>query len=256
MKSKIVMTMFAATVFGFTAGCAAQQAPEESPAAQDVAPEVSHATGLMTVTGNVVETMDAATYTYVRVDTGQDELWAASGRFEVEVGDTVTVSLDTPMENFHSDSLDRTFPLIYFASRILREGGAAQAGTTMPAGHPPITGAAPAAGSAVVEPVEAAEGGKTVAEIWAGSASLAGSTVTIRGRVVKFNGGILGRNWLHLQDGSGDAAQGTHDLTVTTDAVASLGTVVTVTGTVAIDQDFGAGYVYPILLEGATVESK
>jgi hypothetical protein len=255
MKSKIVMTMFAATVFGFTAGCAAQPAPEETAAAQEVAPEASHAAGLMTVTGNVVETMDAATYTYVRVDTGQDELWAASGRFEVEVGDTVTVSLDTPMENFHSDSLDRTFPLIYFASRILREGETAQAGTTMPAGHPPITGAAPAAGSAVVEPVEAAEGGKTVAEIWAGSASLAGSTVTIRGRVVKFNGGILGRNWLHLQDGSGDAAQGTHDLTVTTDAAAAVGAVVTVTGTVVVDQDFGAGYVYPILLEGATVET-
>jgi len=252
MNFKILMTMFAAAVFGVTGGCAAQPAPEESPAVQEVAPEVSHAAGLMTVSGKVVETMDAATYTYVKVDTGQDELWAASGRFEIEVGDTVTVSLETPMENFHSDTLDRTFPLIYFASRILREGETGQAGTTMPAGHPPITGAAPAAGSAAVEP---AEGGKTVAEIWAGSASLAGSTVTIRGRVVKFNGGILGRNWLHLQDGSGDAAQSTHDLTVTTDAAAAVGAVVTVTGTVVVDQDFGAGYVYPILVENATVET-
>jgi len=60
---------------------------------------------------------------------------------------------------------------------------------------------------------------------------------------------------LHLQDGSGDAAEGTHDLTVTSDAVAAVGTVVTVTGTVVIDQDFGAGYVYPVLVENATVES-
>jgi hypothetical protein len=256
MNSKILMTMFAAAVFGVTGGCAAQPAPEESPAAQEVAPEVSHAAGLMTVTGNVVETMDTETYTYIKVDTGQDEFWAAAGRFEVEIGETVTVPLDTPMENFHSDTLDRTFPLIYFASRVLREGETAQAASAMPASHPPISGAAPAAGSVAVEPVEAAEGGMTVAGIWDGRANLAGSTVTVRGRVVKFNGGILGRNWLHLQDGTGDAAQGTHDLTVTTDAATAVGAVVTVTGTVVVDQDFGAGYVYPVLLENASVESE
>jgi hypothetical protein len=247
--------MFAAVAFGIGAGCSAQPSTDEAPAAQEVAAEVSHGAGLMTVTGTVVETMDTATYTYIGVDTGQDELWAATGRIEIEVGETVTVPLDTPMENFHSDTLDRTFPLIYFASRVLREGETAQAEPAMPAGHPPVTGAAPAEGAAEVEPVEVAEGGVTVADVWGGRATLAGSSVTVRGRVVKFNGGILGRNWMHLQDGSGDAAQGTHDLTVTTDAEAAVGTVVTVTGTVVVDQDFGAGYVYPVLLEKATVAS-
>jgi len=255
MKPTIAMTMFATVLFGITAGCAAQPAQEDKPAGQEAAAEVSHAAGLMTVTGSVVETMEAASYTYVRVDTGDEEIWAAAGRFEVEVGDRVTVPLETPMENFHSDSLDRDFPIIYFASRIVREGETGQAGSAMPASHPPITGAAPAAGSAMVEPVEAAEGGMTVAGIWDGRAKLAGSTVTVRGRVVKFNGGILGRNWIHLQDGTGDAAQGTHDLTVTSDATAAVGDVVTVTGTVVVDQDFGAGYTYAVLLENASVES-
>jgi len=256
MKPKIAMTMFVAVVLGVTAGCAAQPASEEKQTTQEVAPEASHGTGLMTVTGSVVETMDTETYTYIKVDTGQDEFWAATGRFEVDVGDTVTVPLDTPMENFHSDTLDRDFPLIYFASRVMREGETAQAASAMPASHPPITGAAPAAGSVAVEPVEAAEGGMTVAAVWDGRAKLAGSTVTVRGRVVKFNGGILGRNWLHLQDGTGDATQGTHDLTVTTDATAAVGAVVTVTGSVVVDQDFGAGYTYPILVENASVESE
>jgi len=257
MKSKIILTMIAAVILAVTTGCAAQPASDETQASQEVAPEVSHAAGLMTVTGRVVETMDAATYTYIRVDTGQDELWAAAGRFEVAVGETVTVPLDTPMENFHSDTLDRTFPLIYFASRVMREGETetAQAASAMPAGHPPITGAAPAAGSAV-EPVEAAEGGMTVAAIWDDRSKLSGSTVTVRGRVVKFNAGILGRNWLHLQDGTGDAGQGTHDLTVTTDAAAAVGAVVTVTGNVVVDQDFGAGYTYPVLVENATIVSE
>ena len=255
MKYKLVMTICATFALSITTGCAAQPASEELPAGQEVAPEVSHAAGLMAVTGTVVETMDAATYTYIKVDTGEDELWAASGRFEVEVGETVTLPLEVPMENFYSDTLDRTFPLIYFASRVLREGETMEAASAMPAGHPQISGAAPAEGLAEVEPVEAAEGGMTVAAVWEGRAELAGSSVTVRGRVAKFNGGILGRNWIHLQDGSGDPPQGTHDLTVTSDAAAAVGDVVTVTGTVVVDQDFGAGYTYPVLLEKATVES-
>jgi hypothetical protein len=93
----------------------------------------------------------------------------------------------------------------------------------------------------------------TVAEVWAKRASLGGKPVTVRGKVVKFNGGIMGRNWLHIQDGSGKAEDGTHDLTMTSDAVAKVGDVVTLTGTVAVDKDFGAGYSYAVIVEGATI---
>jgi hypothetical protein len=103
---------------------------------------------------------------------------------------------------------------------------------------------------AAVEPVP---GGLTVAEIWAGRSRLAGSTVTVRGRVVKFNPGIMGTNWLHLQDGSGTPANGTHDITVTTPANVKVGDVVTATGAVAVDQDFGAGYTYPVIIREAAV---
>ena len=257
MKSKIATAMAATILFSFTAGCAAPPpANEEKWAGQETAPKAFDTAGLMNVTGTVEETMDAASYTYVRVKTGSDEFWAASGRFEVKVGDRVTVPLDTPMENFHSDALNRDFPIIYFATSILREGEAAQAGSAMPAGHPPITGTSLAAESATVQPVKAAEGGVTVAEIWNGKAELAGSMVTVRGRVVKFNGGILGRNWMHIQDGTGDKTLGTHDLTVTSDGIAAVGDVVTITGTVAVDEDFGAGYIYPVLVEEASVESE
>ena len=257
MKSTIATAMAAIILFSFAAGCAAQPpANEDTSAGQETAPAALNTAGLMTVTGTVEETMDAASYTYVRVKTGGGEFWAASGRFEVEVGDRVTVPLDTPMEDFHSDALNRDFPIIYFATSILKEGETAQSGSMMPAGHPPITGAEPAAEQAAVQPVKAAEGGVTVAEIWNGKAGLAGSIVTVRGRVVKFNGGILGRNWIHIQDGTGDKTLGTHDLTVTSDGIAAVGDVVTITGTVAVDEDFGAGYIYPVLVENASVESE
>jgi hypothetical protein len=78
--------------------------------------------------------------------------------------------------------------------------------------------------------------------------------VTINGTVMKFNGGILGRNWFHVQDGSGSAADGTNDITVTTDAVTQVGDVITVTGTVVVNKDFGAGYAYKVMLEGAKIK--
>ncbi len=72
--------------------------------------------------GTVVETMDAANYTYVRVKTNSGEIWAATGQFKVAVGDKVSVPLEMPMENFQSNTLNRTFPTIYFATRIANQG--------------------------------------------------------------------------------------------------------------------------------------
>jgi hypothetical protein len=108
----------------------------------------------------------------------------------------------------------------------------------------------------VTEPIQPAAGGTTVANVWANRKPLAGKTVTVRGKVVKFNGGIMGRNWIHIQDGTGVAADGTNDLLVTSDAAAKVGDVITVTGTVAIDKDFTAGYAYAVLIEGAKIELK
>lgn len=98
-----------------------------------------------------------------------------------------------------------------------------------------------------------ADGGKTVAEIYAGKDALGGQPVTFRGKVVKANANIMDRNWLHVRDGSGE--EGTNDLTVTTPGtMPAVGDTVVVTGTVALNKDFGMGYTYGILIEDATVQ--
>ena len=94
---------------------------------------------------------------------------------------------------------------------------------------------------------------KTIAELYKEKAELAGKQVTLHGTVVKVNNQIMNRNFLHLQDGTGDAAGGTNDITVTSDDTAAKGDKVSVTGTVAVDLDFGAGYTYPMLVEKATI---
>jgi hypothetical protein len=247
-------------VFTLLAGCSRPATPPAgnagapSGATPQAAAQASPAGGgIEKVTGPVLETMDASTYTYVRVKTDKGDVWAATAQFKVAVGDRVVVPLETPMENFSSKTLNRTFPLIYFTSHITREGEPATP-PPMAVGHAPMGGGAAPAAMAVTTPIAPPAGGTSIATVWADRKALAGRTVTVRGQVVKFNGGILGRNWLHIQDGSGNAADGTNDLTVTSDGMAKVGDVVTITGTVAVDKDFTAGYAYKVMLEKATIK--
>ena len=212
-----------------------------------------------TFTGVVAETMNSGGYTYLRLEDGGRTVWAAAMELPVTTGERLTVPLESPMTDFTSKTLNRTFPLIYFVSRVARDGEAlsAPSGPGAP-GLAASHGAAPSAperdvATAQVEPMAPPAGGLAIADLWAKRQALAGTQVTVRGKVVKVNNGILGRNWIHLQDGSGSASDGTHDLTVTTDATVKLGDVVTASGTLVLDKDFGAGYAYDAILEGATV---
>jgi len=92
---------------------------------------------------------------------------------------------------------------------------------------------------------------KTVAALHQDKAALAGKLVRVKGKVVKVNNGIMGRNFLHLQDGTGD--QNSNDLTVTSKQTAAVGDQVTVTGRVVVNRDFGSGYAYPLLVEEASI---
>ncbi|MFI4939956.1 MAG: hypothetical protein ACHP7O_06395 [Burkholderiales bacterium] len=95
---------------------------------------------------------------------------------------------------------------------------------------------------------------KTVAVLYHDKATLVGKTVVVQGKVVKVNNGIMGRNWIHVQDGTGDAKS--NDLVVTSQQTANVLDHVTVSGVVAINQDFGAGYAYPLLIQNATIVVK
>jgi hypothetical protein len=92
----------------------------------------------------------------------------------------------------------------------------------------------------------------TVEGAFLNSAKLDKQKVVIRGKVVKVSNGIMGKNWIHLQDGSGSAAKGTHDLVCTSNDTAKTGDVVTASGTLAKDRDFGSGYRYSVIIEDAT----
>jgi aspartyl/asparaginyl-tRNA synthetase len=105
-----------------------------------------------------------------------------------------------------------------------------------------------------VQKVSKADGadGRTVEELWSQREKLKGKPVAVRGQVVKFTP-VMGKNFLHLRDGSGSAEKKNNDVTVTTADAAAVGDVVTVKGKVILDKDFGAGYAYPVLIDDAKV---
>ena len=166
-----------------------------------------------------------------------------------------------PMQNFHSKTLDRTFEMIYFVSAIT-VADAEKAETQSHEGHDDHEGhqhtdtsklapPAPAPATTDFSGIEKAEGGNTVAEVFGEKDNLSGKNVSVRGKVVKFSAGIMGKNWLHLQDGTGD--EGTNDITVTTNDMAQKGDTVLINGVVTLDKDFGAGYKYDVIIEDAKV---
>jgi hypothetical protein len=202
------------------------------------------------ISGKVIETMNAGGYTYVHVDDGEKQIWAAAPGFTVSVGDEVVVPPGAPMVDHHSKTLDRTFELIYFVGGIETEGSGGEASKS-PFVHS-AGGPSAAARTLDLSDIARADRGKTVAEIFDEGAALAGQEVAVRGRVAKMVPRILGTNFVHLQDGT-SSKDGRNDLTVTTKAEVEVGTLVLVRGVLIADKDFGHGYKYDLIIEDASV---
>lgn len=199
--------------------------------------------------GVIAERLEAPGYSYLRLTReGQAELWVAVPTVTLEVGTKVSISDAMPMENFESKTLGRTFPLVMFASGAHVVGAEGQ-----PAAALPGTKAAPVPFSELkVEKAPGADA-RTVAEVYSQRLALKGQPVSVRGKVVKVTSGVLGRNWLHLRDGSGTEATQDFDLIATTEATVQLDDVVTIQGAVTVDKDLGSGYAYKVLIEDAKV---
>ena len=193
------------------------------------------------MTGEVLEVKDVDSYTYLLLKTQDGETWAAVGAAAVKKGAKVTIENVSVMKNFESKSLKKTFPTIVF-------GNLASSGAAAPAGAAKAVDSSP-----IMVPKATGANARTVAEVMTKPGALKDKPVQVRGKVVKYNAGIMGKNWIHLRDGTGSAADGTDDILVTTVAAAKLGDVLTASGVVHTDKDFGSGYAYKVLIEDATL---
>ncbi|MBK6743495.1 MAG: nucleotide-binding protein [Hydrogenophilales bacterium] len=219
------------------AATAVQSAP--SPAAASV------------VKGLVLEVQDVESYTYLRLKTQNGETWAAVNRAPVVKGAQVSIDNAMVMTNFESKTLKKTFPSIVFGTLGAATGkaGAASGTSTWTTIGSSQTKASPA-----IKVVKASgTNAHTVEEIVTNAAKLKDKTVSVRGQVVKYNAGIMGKNWVHLRDGTGSANAGSDDILVTTRNETKTGSTVTAQGTVRTNKDFGAGYAFAVMIEDAAL---
>lgn len=244
MRQLVVILLVA----GALAGCKRNTPP---PAAS--APVNAKAQQAGTLTGRILERLEAPPYTYFRLQAGGREQWVAVPENGKKVGEEVTLSNPMEMVNFESKTLKRTFPSVLFAN--LAGDGAPAAGTSTAnvATQHTMTGKGPDVGDVKTPKASGAEA-RTVAEAYAQMEALKEKPVAIRGKIVKFNAEILGRNWIHLRDGSGSPDKGDNDITVTTKDNAAVGDVVTVRGVLRLKKDFGSGYSYPVIVEDAKLQ--
>ena len=199
------------------------------------------------IRGKVTDIIKASVYTYVEVDTGKKKIWAAGPVTPLKVGDMISFSAGMLMKNFHSKSMKRDFPAIYFVNSF--NAGTIknkQAMQSLPPSHYKKKQEVKA-----IQGINKVKGGNTIAEINDGKQKLKGKIIRVRGQVTKFTPNVMGKNWLHIRDSST-----LDDLTVITKSTVAIDDVVILEGKLELDKDYGYGYVYPVIMDDAKVMKK
>jgi hypothetical protein len=192
----------------------------------------------------VAEILNTDKYSYLRVKENGEEYWIAIGKRDVKVGKSYLYAGGIMKKNFQSREFNRTFETVYLVSDFRDEDA--------PAGAMPMQGGGIPSSKEALEPpknLKPAPGAIKISELVANLKKYDGKTIKVTGKCVKLNPMIMGKNWLHLQDGSGKNM----DLTVTTTENVALGDIITMEGTIALNRDFGAGYKYDYIMETAVV---
>lgn len=269
MRSKIVFFLIAA-LFSFNPAFLTEQV--------QAMPKTSTPSDVPTATGTIVETMNASGYTYMLIENQMKKAWVAIPAAKVETGDTVSYFEGMEMKNFTSKSLNRTFDTVIFSPGLADQKPADtqnKENSKQPAPtddftaaiqaekanvQPDISTAVSGGSAGAIAPLEeisiekaTGDNGYTVEEIFEKSKQLAGEKIRVKGKVVKFSPMIMGKNWLHIQDGTGNPLHNSHDLVVTTNETVEVDSIVTIEGKLAAEKDFGAGYKYAAIIEDAAI---
>ncbi len=191
----------------------------------------------------VNEVIQTSQYTYLKVSENGAENWIAVTAQEAAKDEIYYYQDALEMANFKSKELNRTFEKIYFVQGLSKQPIAAPAQAAIPHKGKVMDGKKDGIS------VSPAEGSTSIAQLYAGAANFGGKKVKMKGQVVKINEEVMGKNWIHLQDGTGTT--GDFDLAVTTLDKVKMDEVVTFEGTISLKKDFGYGYFYDVIMEDA-----
>ncbi|MDL1963688.1 MAG: hypothetical protein LWW98_04980 [Deltaproteobacteria bacterium] len=236
------------------------------------------------LSATIFESKDVTNYTYLLLEDKTGKVWAAIPKTPVKTGDEIAITDIAVMKDFYSKTLEKTFDIILFAvpsegcpfkdemgGEIVSETNS----NMMPGKMPPATmspdmmspaptphGAMPAMGGtkksgAALQDIKVSkavgEDAYTIEEIYSKKEELSQKTVIVRAIVVKFMPQIMGKNWIHIQDGTGSAEKGNHDIAVSTLDTVETGKEIIVKGILGINKDFGMSCAFSTLIEEASI---
>jgi len=214
--------------------------------------EVSYKEVLKTIKSDIhqvkaLESVTKGSYTYVKLQEGNKEFWAAISAQPIEIGSTYYYKDALEMTNFESKSLNKVFASIWFINDFYaQEPIKTETASNHQGDHQNRR--------QQNTNVESINGIQTLADIFKNKEKLQNKLIRVKGKVVKINPNIMNRNWIHIQDGT--SYQGFSDLAITSteDVDFNLGDNITFQGILILNKDFGSGYRYDFLLENATKE--
>jgi hypothetical protein len=190
----------------------------------------------------VDEVIQAGEYTYLNVTEKRKKIWLAVFSLQAAKGDRFYYRGGLLMTDFFSKELNRTFPSVVLLESISREAVPGKNGGINNSNGPVRVKA-----EKMNISIEPGERCISIAKLIEDKAVISGKTVRLKGKVTRYNPAILGKNWIHIQDGT--ELNGVFDLTITTDSQLTVGDTVTFEGKIILNKDFGYGYSYDVLME-------
>ena len=246
MKINTLFIVLALALFA----CGGSNNNSDSTTYKDISSKLAGTANMHEVTP--LEKIDAGGYTYLRVNEEGKEIWIAVSAREIDMNSTYLYNKAMEMTNFESKALNRTFDSIWFIQDFYSKAEVEDKEATTP--HPGTSAASHTSGGKRVK-ISVSQDDNTIAleDFFEQVNNFEGKTVRIKAMVVKRNLHIMSKNWYHIQDGT--AFNNQYDLTLTTDESTELnvGTEAVFEGKVALNKDFGAGYVYPVIMEETKV---
>jgi len=177
----------------------------------------------------VTQVVELPSHQLLSVQQGELQAWVQVPKVGADVGDYVLLGAGTPRSDVEVAELGRRVEMVVDIEHV-QVVDEATARSTL-AGTPP-SDAVP------------------VGTLYAELVDRAGSEVVVYGSAVKVTSAV-GSVWIHIQDGTGDAASGTNDITVEAKQAVTVGQRVAFRGVLHADVDLGFGYHFDALIRDA-----
>lgn len=200
-------------------------------------------------------------YTYLEVLENGNKQWLAVPSCDVRIGETVYYRGGMLMSQFESKELGKTFDRILFLDKVLKDPNQPPAAQSNPhaqisQGQDPHAAALPGMGSSKDTvrqqvKIDRPTNSTSIADLLKSPKDFEGKRIVIKGKVTKYTSGVMGKNWVHIQDGTD--YKGKFEIVITTDAELNVGDIAIFDGPISLNKDLGFGYFFEVLMENATL---